>query len=152
MPAAQHVVCPHCQSVNRIAAGRPGAQAKCGVCHQPLFSGHPVAVDTAAFDKHVARSDVPVVVDFWAAWCGPCRMMAPVYERVAAELEPAMRFLKVDTEAVPELAQRFNIRGIPTLMVLKGGKVVAQRAGAVDAGTLKAWLGQTAGQSFARSA
>jgi thioredoxin 2 len=146
MAEARHIVCPHCAAVNRIPAAKAASQAKCGVCHKPLFSGHPSAVGTATFAKHVARNDVPVVVDFWADWCGPCKMMAPAYERVAAEIEPEMRFLKVDTEREPELAARYNIRSIPTLMVFRGGKLVAQRAGAVDAGSLRAWLKQATAQ------
>jgi thioredoxin 2 len=138
--AAKLVVCPHCGGVNRIPDGKPAAEANCGTCHQALFTGHPTAASTEAFDKHVRRNDIPVVVDFWAAWCGPCRAMAPVYEQVAAEVEPAMRFLKVDADSEQGLAQRYNIRGIPTLMVFRGGKPVAQRAGAVDAASLKAWL------------
>jgi thioredoxin 2 len=146
MPDARHIVCPHCDAVNRVPAGKPAAEARCGVCHQPLFSGHPSAVRTASFGKHIGRNDVPVVVDFWADWCGPCKMMAPVYERVTAEVEPDMRFLKVDTEREPELATRYNIRSIPTLMVFRGGKIVARRAGAVDAGSLRAWLKQAAAE------
>ena len=138
--SATLIVCPHCSGVNRIPDGKSAAEANCGVCHKPLFTGHPAAASTEAFDKHIQRNDIPVVVDFWAEWCGPCKMMAPVYERVAAEVEPKMRFLKVDTDREQALAQRYGIRGIPTLMVFRGGKPVAQRAGAVDASTLKAWL------------
>ena len=143
--AAILIVCPHCTGVNRVPDGKPAGEAKCGVCHAPLFSGHPAAASTAAFDKHIQRNDIPVVVDFWAEWCGPCKMMAPAYERVAAEVEPKMRFLKVDTEREQALAARYGIRAIPTLMVFRGGKPVAQRAGAVDAGTLKAWLNSVPG-------
>ena len=135
-----HIVCPHCQSVNRIPDGKPATEAKCGVCHKPLFTGRATPASTAAFDKHIGRDDIPVVVDFWAEWCGPCKMMAPVYEKVAAEMEPAMRFLKVDTDREQQLAARYGIRGIPTMMVFRGGKPVAHRAGAIDAATLKAWL------------
>ena len=142
---ARHIVCPHCGAVNRLPVAKPAAEAKCGVCHKPLFSGHPSAATTASFAKHIGRNDVPVVVDFWAEWCGPCKTMAPVYERVAAEMEPELRFLKVDTEREPELANRYGIRGIPTMMVFRNGKPIAQRAGAIDAGTLKVWLKQVAG-------
>ncbi len=140
MTDARHIVCPHCGAVNRVPAARPAAEAKCGVCHKPLFAGHPAAATAESFAKHIGRNDVPVVVDFWAEWCGPCKLMAPAYERVAAEMEPNLRFLKVDTEQEPELAARYGIRGIPTLMVFRKGEVVAQRAGAVDAGTLRSWL------------
>lgn len=141
---ARHFVCPHCDAVNRAPAGKPAAEARCGVCHQPMFTGHPTPVSEASFAKHIARNDVPVVVDFWADWCGPCKMMAPVYERVTAEVEPRMRFLKVDTEAERLLAARYGIRSIPTLMVFHKGAVVAQRAGASDGRSLRAWLDQNA--------
>lgn len=137
-----HIVCPHCASVNRIGAGQPAAAGKCGVCHKALFTGHPLPVTTEVFDQHIGRNDIPVVVDFWAAWCGPCKMMAPIFERVTAEEEPAMRFLKVDTDRETELAARYGIRSIPTLMVFRNGKPVAHRAGAVDATTLRTWLRQ----------
>lgn len=138
----RHVVCPHCDSVNRLPAAKDARAAKCGKCGRALFSGEPAAASAAGFQKQIERSDIPVVVDFWAAWCGPCRMMAPAYAQVAAEMEPRMRFLKVDTEAEQALAARYQIRSIPTLMLFRGGKVVAQQAGAMDAGRLKAWLGQ----------
>lgn len=141
---ARHIVCPHCGSVNRIPLDKEARKAKCGRCHKPLFTGGSAPASTASFDRHIQRNDIPVVADFWAEWCGPCHAMAPNYERVAAELEPGIRFLKVDTEAEPELAARYGIRSIPTLILFKNGKVAAQRAGAVDAQTLRTWLRQHA--------
>lgn len=140
MSATSHVVCPHCLSVNRFAAERDAKSASCGKCSRQLFDGRPHAVDQAAFDRHVARNDIPVVVDFWAEWCAPCKMMAPAFEAMAAEMEPALRFLKVDTEAETGLAARFQIRSIPMLMALRKGAVLAQRAGALDRTSLRAWL------------
>jgi len=140
--AGQHIVCTHCDGVNRIPPGREAAKAKCGRCHKALFSGAAAPMTTARFDTHVGRNDIPVVVDFWAEWCGPCKAMAPVYERVAAEMEPNLRFLKVDSDAEQALAARYNIRSIPTLMVFRHGAVVAQRAGASDASSLRDWLRQ----------
>ena len=140
MSATSQVDCPHCLSVNRFAADRDAKLATCGKCRKPLFDGHPHAVDQAAFDKHVARNDIPVVVDFWAGWCAPCTMMAPAFEAMAAEMEPALRVLKVDTEAETALAARFQIRSIPMLIALRKGAVLAQRAGAMDRGSLRTWL------------
>jgi thioredoxin 2 len=142
MAEARHIVCPHCDSVNRLPAEKPAKEAKCGRCHKQLFTGHPVSVTAQNFDKHIQRNDIPVVVDFWAEWCGPCKAMAPVYDRVAAELEPDVRFLKLDTEQAPEIAARYEIRGIPTLILFHKGKILAQRAGALDGQTLRAWLKQ----------
>jgi len=138
----RHVVCPHCDSVNRLPAAKDARKANCGKCHRSLFTGQPVAAQTAGFLKQIERNDIPVVADFWADWCGPCHAMAPAYAKVAAEMEPRMRFLKVDTEAEPTLAAKYQIRSIPTLIVFRGGAVLDQRAGAIDAGTLKSWLSQ----------
>ena len=139
MSDAMHVVCGHCDAVNRVVSERV-AEGRCGRCKQNLFSGKPVAVDDANFEVHAARNDVPVVVDFWAEWCGPCRMMAPHFERAAAELEPRVRLLKLDTERAPQTASRFAIRGIPTLALLRGGKEVARQSGAMDYATLLRWI------------
>jgi thioredoxin 2 len=142
MSEIRQIVCPHCIAINRTPADRPAEKAKCGACHNPLFGGKPAAASAQSFATHLQRNDIPVVADFWAEWCGPCKMMAPAYDRVAAELEPQVRFLKVDTEAEQQLAAQYNIRSIPTLMLFRNGKVVAQRAGASDAASLRAWIQQ----------
>ena len=136
----RHIVCPHCERINRIPGQRDARKAKCGHCHQPLFTGRTIPASAQSVMTHVQRNDIPVVIDFWAQWCGPCKVMAPVYERVASEFEPDLRFLKVDTEAEPELAARYNIRSIPTLMLFRKGNVVAQQAGAMNAESLRSWL------------
>jgi thioredoxin 2 len=144
---SRHIVCPNCTSVNRISSARDARKAKCGRCHQPLFTGRPASASAKSFATHIQRNDIPVVVDFWAEWCGPCKAMAPVYERVTSEFEPEVRFLKVDTEAEPELSARYNIRSIPTLMLFRNGNVVAQQAGAMGAEALRSWLRQHAASS-----
>jgi thioredoxin 2 len=134
-----HVVCPHCATVNRVFHERLG-EGRCGRCKQALFTGKPITLGETDFDTHVTKSDLPVVVDFWAPWCAPCRTMAPAFERAAADLERAARLAKLDTEEAPQLAARFGIRSIPTLAIFRGGKEIARQSGAMDYGTLTRWI------------
>ena len=134
-----HIVCPHCDAVNRIAQQRLADQPVCGKCARELFMAKPIDVTSARFARHIERNDIPVLVDFWAAWCGPCKMMAPAYHQAAAQLEPSFRLLKVDTEAVQDVAARFNIRSIPTLALFQHGREVARQPGAVDLGSIVRW-------------
>ena len=148
---ARKVVCPNCNAINRIPVGRPVVRGKCGRCRNPLFTGKPFPVSVKGFDAQVRHSDIPVVVDFWAGWCGPCKAMAPAFERVAGELEPEARFLKVDIEAERELAARYHVHSIPMLMLFRQGNLVARRPGASDARSLRAWIEQNIARSPERA-
>ncbi|GAB4360685.1 MAG: thioredoxin TrxC [Oricola sp.] len=139
------IVCPSCAAVNRLPVGRPAEKARCGSCKAPLFSGHPAEASGAMFDKQVARSSVPVVVDVWAPWCGPCRMMAPAFEQAARDLEPEVRFLKLNSDQEQEVAGRLGIRGIPTMILYAGGREIARQSGAMSAPQITAWIRQHLG-------
>ena len=143
--SATQVVCHRCNGIVRVPTDRMQDRPSCPRCHQPLFTGHPVELTSAGFDRQVSQSGVPVVVDFWAPWCGPCRSMAPVFERIAAETEPAARFAKLNTDEAQDAAARYGIRSIPTLLVFKDGREVARQAGAMDAASLRRWLAANAG-------
>ena len=140
MSEALKVVCPHCDATNRVPTARATQQPKCGSCHQGLFAGHPITLSETSFDHHIANSDIPVVVDFWAPWCGPCRAMAPEFEKAAVLLEPDFRLAKVNTEEARDLAQRYSIRSIPTMAFFRGGKETARQSGAMGAGAIVSWV------------
>ncbi|UPJ56408.1 thioredoxin TrxC [Bradyrhizobium sp. 192] len=139
MSTTRQIVCGHCGRINRLPAERTPQGARCGACHQPMFAGQPIEVDEAAFDRHVARSDIPVLIDVWAPWCGPCRAMAPMFERAAQALEPGVRLLKLNSDNAPALSSRLNISGIPTLLLMHGGREIARHSGAMDTRSIVAW-------------
>jgi thioredoxin 2 len=138
------VACPACNTLNRAPRERlaAGASGKCGNCGAPLFGGHPVALNAQSFETHASKSDIPLLVDFWAPWCGPCKAMAPQFEKAAGSLEPQVRLAKVNTDDEQELAGRFRIQGIPTMILFQRGKEVARQSGAMNASGIESWVQQ----------
>jgi thioredoxin 2 len=140
MSDSLHLVCPHCQAVNRVPSARLPQNPGCGKCHQLLFSGQPTELTTATFATHIGHNDIPVVVDFWAPWCGPCKMMAPAFEQAARLLEPRVRLAKVNTDSEQTLGNNYAIRSIPTLVLFKSGREVARQPGAMGAQDIVRWV------------
>jgi len=142
MERDHEIVCPHCSAVNRLKSGRPAAEAHCGACKGLLFDGHPVDADKRMFEKQTARSGIPVLVDIWAPWCGPCRMMAPHFAEAAKKLEPKVRLMKLNSEEQPEVAGRLGVRGIPTMLLYRDGKEIGRVSGAMSASQIVSWTEQ----------
>ena len=138
-----YIVCPSCFATNKLNRGRLTDKPKCGKCGNLLFLGKPVSLNDHSFLKFVKKINIPVVVDFWAEWCGPCKMMAPIFQQAAQSMEPQVVFAKLNTEEAPITANEFGIRSIPTIAVLENGKVISQRAGAMSLPDLKAWIQQS---------
>ncbi len=140
MPKFNQIICPYCQAINRIAEDKPSLLAKCGKCRSKLFSGQPIDLTDASFSKFVEKTSIPVVVDFWAPWCGPCKMMGPEFSKAANAMEPNVRFVKLNTQDNPSTAAKYKIQGIPAMILFKNGQSVAHLAGARRADEIKSWI------------
>ena len=141
MSNTKHIVCPFCNTTNRIPAEKLDAGPACGKCRKALFNGLPVTLNAENFRKHINSNEIPVVVDFWAPWCGPCKMMAPAFEQASRDLSPGVRLAKLNTEDEQSIGAQLNIRSIPTMVVFKNGKEVARQAGAMSVADIKSWVG-----------
>lgn len=140
MTDALHLVCPRCHAVNRVPAARLAQHPGCGQCHQPIFNGSPLELTAATFNKHLTRNDIPLLIDFWAPWCGPCKMMAPAFAQAAAVLEPRVRLAKINTDNEQALGAHYGIRSIPTLALFRNGREVARQPGAMGMQDIVRWV------------